>query len=195
MPKQTTPVPGLTINESMYEAAVAGIAAHASDLALAWERFTAPTSWWLIPDESGLASRAELTLRETQQSTIRINIWMRADLRGPGGTPLPHSHPWSFESHILMGAYDEDRYRLTDDGQVHSHTGVTHQGGTTNRIDRAVYHEVRHIHAPGATLSLMKCGRGERGAWGYLDLAAGRHLPAAPDPCFTAKLKALNPQH
>ncbi|MGW1071571.1 hypothetical protein [Streptomyces sp. NPDC002537] len=192
---QTTVIPGLTVDEPMYETAVEGLALRVPSLTLAWEQFIAPTSWWLVPDESGRASRAELTLLETQQSTIKINIWLRPDLRGPDGTPLPHSHPWDFDSYILTGGYDEDRYRLAGDGQVHADPGVAHQHGGTNHVNRALYHEVTHVHAPGATMSLMVCGRGERGAWGYLDLSTGRHRPAAPDPAFRAKLRALNPQH
>ncbi|MEU7230133.1 hypothetical protein [Streptomyces chrestomyceticus] len=192
---QITVLPGLTVDARLYEAAAAGLAAHVPDREpLTWERFIAPSSWWLVPDESGHASRAELTLRESQQATIKINVWLRPDLRGPGGRPLPHSHPWSFESHILTGAYDEDRYQVAGDGQVRAYLGMTHQGGDINRVDRAVYHEVTRIHAPG-TMSLMVCGRGERGAWGHLDLTTGRHLPARPDPDFRAKLEALNPQH
>ncbi|MFE0058766.1 hypothetical protein [Streptomyces sp. NPDC059003] len=192
---QTTILPGLTADDSMYEIAAEELALRVPALPpITWEQFTAPTSWWLVPDESGLASRAELTVLETQQSTIRINVWMRPDLRDPGGKPLPHSHPWGFDSYILMGAYDEDRYRLGGN-QVHTERGVTHQFGSTNRVDRALYHEVTRVHAPGATMSLMVCGRGERGAWGYLDLSTGRHLPVTPDPAFRAKLRNLNPQH
>ncbi|WP_116211603.1 hypothetical protein [Streptomyces olivoreticuli] len=178
----------------MYETAAEGLALHAPALALGWEQFIAPASWWLVPDESGLASRAELTLLETQQSTVKINIWLRPDLRGPGGTPLPHSHPWDFDSYILAGGYGEDRYRLASDGQVHAELGVTHQHGGTNRFGRDRYHEVTRVHAPGATMSLMVCGRGERGVWGYLDLDTGRHRRSAPDPTFRAKLRALNCQ-
>ncbi|MEU6355956.1 hypothetical protein ABZ896_42710 [Streptomyces sp. NPDC047072] len=49
------------------------------------------------------------------------------------------------------------------------------------------------IHEPGRTMSLMLCGRGERGTWDYLDPDTGRRIPAAPDPSFSARLRALNP--
>lgn len=39
----------------------------------------------------------------------------------------------------------------------------------------------------------MVCGPGERGAWGYLDLATGAHRGPAPDPGFPDRLRALNP--
>ena len=67
--------------------------------------------------------------------------------------------------------------------------------GGVNSVGREVYHEVTEVHAPGGTLSLMVCGRGERGRWGYLDLATGLHRAAAPDPGFGERLRALNPQH
>ncbi|MCI2422492.1 hypothetical protein MOQ72_34200 [Saccharopolyspora sp. K220] len=71
--------------------------------------------------------------------------------------------------------------------------GVEHRAGGRNDVPRSVYHEVIEIHEPGRTLSLMVCGRGERGAWGYLDTSTGLHTPTSPDPDFKAKLRQLNP--
>uniref|UniRef100_UPI003F4977B7 hypothetical protein n=1 Tax=Amycolatopsis sp. CA-096443 TaxID=3239919 RepID=UPI003F4977B7 len=80
------------------------------------------------------------------------------------------------------------------DGQppVRAQLGIEHRAGGRNDVPRSVYHEVTEIHEPGRTLSLMVCGRGERGAWGYLD-TTGLHTPTAPDPDFKAKLRQLNP--
>jgi hypothetical protein len=81
-----------------------------------------------------------------------------------GDAPAPHSHPWDFAAHVLLGGYSEDRY--TPDGDsVRADRGVEHVVGGVNSVGREVYHEVTEIHAPGATLSLMVCGRRERGRW------------------------------
>ena len=185
--------PGLTLTEALYETAAAGIAYYAQDLLLSWQEFTAPASWWLIPDGTGRLSRAEVTLTETRTRTVKVNIWFAPDLRGPDGTPCPHSHPWPFESHILHGGYTEDRYVL-DHGQVRTEAGRQHTRGTTNTVDRTLYHEVTGLHtAPGETVSLMLCGRGERGTWGHLDPANGVVTPPQRDPHFPENLRALNP--
>jgi hypothetical protein len=39
----------------------------------------------------------------------------------------------------------------------------------------------------------MACGPGERGAWGYLDVATGEHIGLTPDPSFDVRFAALNP--
>lgn len=177
--------PGLTLDEQLYEAAAAGLLTAAPDLApLTWERFTAAPDWALIPDESGACYKAELTLVNTIEQTIRINQWFLPDLRG-GQAPKPHNHPWAFTSHILAGGYSEDRY---DAGAA---VPVEHVAGGTNVVPRDLYHEVTEIH--DRTLSLMVCGRGLRGTWGYLDLDTGCHRPAEPDPHFSARFAALNP--
>ncbi|MFB7630472.1 hypothetical protein ACFC0M_05915 [Streptomyces sp. NPDC056149] len=186
--------PELVLDDVMFNAAEAGVAAHLPGLAaLTWERFTVPADWTLVPDDRGAGYKAELVLLNTPERTAKINVWFAPDLRG-GEDPTPHSHPWDFVAHVLLGGYNEDRYTL-DGGSVRAERGVEHVAGGANRVVREVYHEVTEIHAPGATLSLMVCGRGERGRWGYLDLATGLHQATASDPDFGARLRALNPQH
>lgn len=192
---QTTEIaPGLCLTEALYDVAQTGVAAHAPELPpLTWDVFTAAASWWLVPDGSGRLSKAELTLTEDRDRTVKINVWYAPDLRGPDGAPCPHSHPWPFESKILLGGYSEDRYVL-DRGQVLAELGREHVQGDTNTVGRDLYHEVAALHtAPGATVTLMLCGRGERGAWGHLDPATGTVAPPQRDPHFPAHLRALNP--
>ncbi|MDT9683137.1 hypothetical protein RND61_13795 [Streptomyces sp. TRM76323] len=132
-------------------------------------------------------------LAESQNYTAKSNIWYAPDLRSRDGAPTPHSHPWDFESRILLGGYTEDRYVLTG-GRVHPDLGVEHEQGTTNSVRRPIYHEVRELHtAPGATVTLMVCGQGERGKWAHLDPATGLTTPPERDPHFAARLRALNP--
>lgn len=192
--KQTTQITtGLTVDADMYEVAHWGILReHPTAGALAWERFTDPAHWWLIPARDGTASRAEFTLREDTTKTVKINVWFAPERPREKGKPQPHSHPWNFRSHILMGAYYEDRYTL-EDGRVHSEHGIGHQLGEVHKMPKTVYHEVTGVWDPGRTLSLMVCGPGERGRWGHLDPDKGEHIPAKRDPQFLAKLKALNP--
>ncbi|MGW7521809.1 hypothetical protein ACWGJ2_40215, partial [Streptomyces sp. NPDC054796] len=184
--------PGLTLTDVLYETAASGVATYASDLApLTWEQFTTPTSWWLVPDGSGRLSKTELTLTEGRDRTVKINVWHAPDIREADG-PLPHSHPWPFSSKILLGGYSEDRYVLVD-GQVRAEIGREHTQGTANTVGRDLYHEVTGLHtAPGATVTLMLCGRGERGAWGHLDPATGTVAPPGRDPRFPEHLRALN---
>ncbi|MFT2014575.1 hypothetical protein ACMA1D_01820 [Streptomyces sp. 796.1] len=182
--------PGLVLTEAQYELAAAGLTEHAPDLALSWERFTAPADWWLVPDKDGRLAKAELVLVEGAERTVKINLWHLPDLRS--GRPMPHSHPWSFRSHILAGGYAEDRYAAT--GGVVTATRHDHLADSANSVDRAVYHEVAALHAPpGETMTLMLCGPGTRGIWGYLDPDTGRHSPPSADPGFGARLRALNP--
>ncbi|MGW4490467.1 hypothetical protein [Streptomyces sp. NPDC004376] len=185
--------PGLTLTDTLYETAASGVAAYAVGFApLVWERFTAPMSWWLIPDGSGRLSKTEFTLAENRDQTVKINIWHAPDIRGADGT-LPHSHPWPFESKILLGGYSEDRYRLVD-GQVRRETRREYVQGAANYVDRSLYHEVTELHtAPGATVTLMLCGRGVRGSWGHLDPATGIVAPPQRDANFPGHLRALNP--
>ncbi|MEW1630484.1 hypothetical protein AB0387_24320 [Streptomyces sp. NPDC089173] len=185
--------PGLTLTTALYETAAAGVDAYATDRTpLSWEQFTAPMSWWLIPDGSGRLSKSELTLTEGRDRTVKINFWHAPGIRGTDG-PLPHSHPWPFESRILAGGYSEDRYLLVDD-QVHAETGREHRQGSANTVDRDLYHEVTELHsAPGATVTLILCGHGEQGTWGYLDPATGILTPPQRDALFPERLRALNP--
>lgn len=185
--------PGLTLTTALYETAAAGIDAYAAGLApLTWEQFTAPMSWWLVPDGSGRLSKAELTLAEDRDRTVKLNVWHAPDIRGAEG-PLPHSHPWPFESQILTGGYSEDRYLFVG-GQVRAETGREYGPGSTNTVDRYLYYEVTELHsAPGATVTLMLCGHGERGAWGHLDPATGTLSPPQQSGLFPERLRALNP--
>ncbi|WP_172387951.1 hypothetical protein [Streptomyces sp. MNP-20] len=84
--------PGLVLGEAQYVTAAAGVAAHAPALApLTWEAFVRPQGWWLVPDKDGELSKAELTLQESRDRTIKINLWFLPDLRS--AHPFPHSHP------------------------------------------------------------------------------------------------------
>jgi len=191
----TTPidiVPGLTLTGDLYETAADGIARFAPELGpLTHERFTTPTCWWLIPDQSGECYKAELELRVDR----KLNVWFLPDQRSDADRP--HSHPWPFRAHVLAGGYTEDRYEPTSLTAVREQLGVQHQAGDTNNLAKTTYHKVTDIHAPGRTLSLMLIdGVGTRGDWGYWNLLAGVHERVTPDPDFSRKLRALNPhQH
>jgi len=114
----------------MYEAASAGLAAQAPELAaLTWEQFTSPDDWWLIPDDSGSPYKAELVLRQGIDRTVKVNLWNAPDRCGDAA-PKPHSHPWAFTTHILTGGYGENRYTLAGD-QVDAQLGVTHLGAAS----------------------------------------------------------------
>ncbi|MFJ9420655.1 hypothetical protein [Streptomyces sp. NPDC101249] len=183
--------PGLTLTEQQYAVAAAGCAARAPDLdQLSWETFAHPTNWWLIPEKDGRLAKAELVLREDPDRTVKINLWFLPDLRDT--LPRPHSHPWDFSARILSGGYAETRYTASD-GQV-SVENVEHGASATNLVGRQVFHEVTALHShPGGTVTLMTCGPGIRGSWGYLNPDTGRRTPPASDPGFPARLKALNP--
>jgi hypothetical protein len=189
-------VPGLVLDGELYETAAAGIATHAPDVAaLSWETFVRPRSWLLVPDEQGELSKAEMTVATSVERTVRLNLWFRADLRG-GNRPVPHNHPWvRFEAQLLLGGYDEDRYERTDSGAVVAQLGVVHASPAVNAVDHDTFHEVRAVHAPGRTMSLMVCGRGQRGDWGHLDIDTGEAHRSQPVVGFDAMLAALNPQH
>jgi hypothetical protein len=191
--RTATIVTGLILDDEMYQAAAAGIAEHVPDLApLTWSRFTTPTLWTLVPDDEGAGYKAELTLLADPDRTVKVNLWYLPDLRG-GQTPTPHSHPWSFRAHVLLGGYSEDRYVPTHGGLIAALLGAQHQAGGTNRVPLTAYHEVTAIHEPGRTLSLMVCGPRHPQGWGYLDVRTGTHRPAPADPTFSARLAALNP--
>ncbi|MFE3381669.1 hypothetical protein [Streptomyces anulatus] len=185
--------PGLTLTDTLYETAATGALAFTPDLALTWEKFIEPTSWWLIPDGTGRLSKAELTLLDTREHTVKINLWYAPDIRDANGRPAPHSHPWPFTSQILTGGYSEDRYTLSSTG-IQANLGCEHTQGQVNKVDRDLYHEVTALHAgPGATITLMMCGRGERGSWGHFDPATGTVTPPERDPLFPQRLRTLNP--
>lgn len=186
-------IPGLTLTETMYEAAAEGVREFTPELhPLSYERFTRPTEWALIPDECLDTVKAELVLSDWPDAlTRKINVWFRADLRG-GERPKPHNHPWEFTSRILLGGYVEDRYTLDGD-QVRVEHGVTHRFGSSNHVPKDLYHEVTDIAEPGATMTLMVCERGVKGDWGHLDVDRRVHRPIERDPDFAARFEALNP--
>lgn len=191
---KTTIVPGLTVDSELFEAAAHGLTTHAPERApLTWPTFIDPAGWTLVPDDCGSGYKAELVLLNTRERTLKINLWYLPDLRG-GQRSQPHSHPWDFAAHVLLGGYSEDRY-TPDGSRVLAQRGVEHRQGGVNDVSRRVYHEVTEIHAPGRTLTLMMCGRGQRGAWGYLDTDTGQHISVRPDPKFAGRLRALNPHH
>lgn len=192
--KTTQIVPGLHIDEELHGIARwEGLFRHAPRFSrLSWERFTTPTNWWLIPARDGTLSRAEFTVHEDAAETVKINVWFMPERPGEKGKPRPHSHPWDFRSHILRGAYYEDQYTLHGD-RVHSVHSIGHLHGESHDLPRDVYHEVTGVWEPGRTMSLMMCGRGERGTWGHLNPDTGKHTPSRRDPKFQAHLAALNP--
>lgn len=193
MTTTTTILPGLDLDDAMFERTAQAVADHAPHLEpLLWERFADPAGWTFVPDDDGRAYKAELVLLDTIPAALKANLWFLPDRRG-GTAPAPHSHPWAFYSHVLMGGYREDRYRRTADGAVVAELDVDHLAPTVNSVGLNTYHEVTEIHEPGRTLTLMVCGAGQRGRWGYLDVATGEHRRVQPDPHFTARLAALNP--
>ncbi|QIZ37835.1 hypothetical protein [Saccharopolyspora sp. ASAGF58] len=187
-------LPGLVLDETIYGATADGMATYAPGiLALTWEQFVAPDNWLLVPDDQGHLSKAELTVVKTAEQTVKVNVWFRSDLRG-GDKPMPHDHPWkTFTGHVLLAGYDEDRWWVDTRGDVRADLGVRHASPAANTVDRGTYHEVTAIHEPGRTVSLMVCGPGERGRWGYLDIETGEHRRIQPVKNFDAMLAALNP--
>lgn len=187
-------IPGLVLDEEMFEAAAAGVADLAPDLApLSWETITSASRWLNIPDDCGELSKSEMTLLNTAERTVRLNVWRRADLRG-GEKPMPHNHPWqSFTGHVLLGGYAEARYELDPAGGVLAELDVQHASPAANVVGHDTYHEVSAVHAPGRTVSLMVCGRGRRGDWGYLDVDSGEHKRLQPVKDFAVMFAALNP--
>ncbi len=187
-------VPGLVLDDAMYDAAAEGVGAYAAELApLSWSAFVDPASWLLIPDDRGELSKAEMTLVSSIERTVRLNVWFRADLRG-GDKPMPHSHPWTtFTGHVLAHGYTENRYRRDHQGDVLAELDVAHRSPAANEVDHDTFHEVCEVHEPGRTLSLMVCGRGQRGDWGYLDTDTGEYRRLQPVVGFDGMLAALNP--
>ncbi|WP_367132837.1 MULTISPECIES: hypothetical protein [Streptomyces] len=189
---KTEIVPGLTVTDEMFDAASAGVGKQIPGLApLTWEQFTDPNGWTLVPDDRGDAYKAELVLLSRVESTIKINLWSLPDRRG-GERARPHNHPWAFRSYVLLGGYDEDRYTL-EGGRVVPELSVSHTSGSVNHVAPEVYHDVTAIHDPHRTLTLMVCGPGRKGQWGYLDTDTGEHVATQPDPGFLERLRALNP--
>jgi hypothetical protein len=189
-----TVAPGLALDHDMYELAADAIATRVPHLGpLTFDEFITPARWACIPDDEGKLSKAETVLTRSRHLTVKLNIWFREDLRG-GAAPVPHNHPWeTFTSYILGGGYSEHRWHLDPVGNIVETLGVEHHGPTANQVDDGVYHEVAAVHEPGRTMSLMVCGTGHRGNWGYLDLATGAHRAMQPVAGFEAMFAALNP--
>ncbi|MFC3985193.1 hypothetical protein [Streptosporangium jomthongense] len=204
-------IPSLIVDEELYEAAAAGLAAHApAQAALTWSAFTDASRWWLVPgpddgdDGVPLGYKAEHVLTQTGDLTIKINLWYRPDLRSRE-TSKPHTHPWEvMEAHPVLGAYEDEHWHRTASGMLVEQGCVLNAPGSVNRIFARDYHEVTSIAAPGRTVSVMVCGRWihdetRRGVWGHLDLYTGDHVPVQRDPAeqarFRSRLYRINPQH
>lgn len=192
-------IPGLTLTDSMYELAAAGVAEHAPHIRpLSREQFDDPAGWLNIPDLDGEISKSELTLLVGVDATVKLNIWFRPDIRGGAEEQVPHNHRWnSFRGHILRGAYSELRFRRenvdpeTDRADVIFEPRVMHASPDANEVAHDVWHEVDWCE-PG-TMSLMVCGYGEFGNWGHLDLSSGKRRKDQPVAGFNDMLAALNP--
>lgn len=204
-------IPGLIVDEELYGAAAAGLAAHAPDQdALTWDAFVVPTRWWLVPgpddDAVGvpLAYKAEFEVTKTSDLTVKINIWYRPDLRS-AETSKPHTHPWEvMEAHPVLGGYEDQHWHRSASGLLVEQGSAVNIPGRVNRIFARDYHEVTSIASPGRTVSVMVCGRwihdeSYQGIWGHLDLDTGRHVPVQRDPAaqerFCSRLYRINPQH
>ncbi|GAB3435387.1 hypothetical protein [Flindersiella endophytica] len=199
---------GLVLDEHMYAAVIDALHRYAPEhtAGLSWERFVARTSWCLVPD----VNRPQLPFYKAELDVynepgwlrkLRLNVWTAPDLRRDG-TPMPHNHPWAFESHVLMGGYTEDRYEVTSEQHAAGGSAVgagveaatrQHVAGDLNQIAKATFHEVTDILVPGRTVTLMDCGPSTSGDWGYLDPDTGTFTPNTPDPLFLQLLRDRNP--
>lgn len=204
-------IPGLTLDEELFDVTREGLTTHAPDQPdLTWETFVDPFRWWLIPgpedDDAGVPLRykAEFGVTQTPDLTIKVNIWYRPDLRS-AETSKPHTHPWEImEAHPVLGGYEDQHWHRTATGLLVQQGSVLNAPGTVNRIFARDYHEVTSIAAPGRTVSVMVCGRwihneANQGIWGHLDLHTGYHIPLQHDPVeherFLARKFRINPQH
>lgn len=182
--------PGLTLDDSLFVVAAAGVAKHLPELGpLTWEVFTSP-QWTLVPDEqTGEAYKAELTLFKSGTREVKVNRWLDDDQRDGTG-PRPHNHPWDFHSMILGGTLIESRW-TKQDGIVVPELNVEHRVGDVNKIGREVFHEVTEVD-PDRTLTLMICGPG-MDYWGYMDPSTADFTRAVLPAGFTEQLRKLNP--
>ncbi len=203
-------IPGLILDEELYGAAAAGLAAHARGHVVSWEEIADPARWWRVPspddDDQGvpLPYKDEFLVTQTPHLTIKVNVWHRPDLRC-GETSRPHTHPWEvMEAYPVLGGYEDDHWHRTAAGQLVEVGSALNVPGRVNRIHARDYHEVTAIHEPGRTVSVLVCGRWihdeeRQGVWGHLDLHTGDHVPVQRDPVeqarFRARLRAINPQH
>jgi hypothetical protein len=207
--------PALVLDDEMYELAREALARYAPGEVegFTWERFVARSSWLLIPDvehpdEPWYKAEFVIKNRAPWSQTVKLNVWRSPDLRRDGA-PMPHSHPWPFTGHVLMGGYQEDRYTVGrpdlladphsrwDVGLAAVNQGVVHQAGEDNELDLVTFHEVTEVLEPGRTLSLMDCGIGRKEGWGYLDPGSGLYTPnkqSPSDPRFRALFLDRNPQ-
>lgn len=204
-------IPGITLDEELFGAAAAGLAAHVSGQPpLTWEAFADPLRWYLVPgpddDDAGvpIGYKAEFVVMQTLDLTVKINIWYSPDLRS-AETSKPHTHPWEvMEAYPVLGAYEDQHWHRSASGVLVQKGTVLNAPGSVNRIFARDYHEVTSIAAPGRTVSVMICGRwihdeANRGIWGHLDLHDGCHVPVQRDPVeqerFRARTRQINPQH
>jgi len=181
--------PELIVNDAQFGQLEAALPLYAPDLAVTWEEFINPKKWMLVPDPECVGYKAEFVLLRADDRTVKLNIWFAPDLRD-GESPKPHSHPCDFSAYVLAGGYSEERYELGSADSLR----INHQAGEMNHIPLTTYHEVTEVDAPGETLSLMVCGPGVQGDWGYIDLHTGQKLPQIKDPDFMARAKQLNPR-
>jgi len=190
-------MPGQRVTADVYEQVRDTLEGQAPNLlpGLTWEQFTHPGGGvFAIPDNQGRISKVELILASTPDETVKVNRWFLPDRRA-GQRPVPHNHRWTvMRSTILRGGYTEERYRSGRGGVGHER--CVHAAGGRNELGHAVFHEVVEILDPGETWTLMVCGHGQPGDWGYLDPDSGRYRhneALAPDPGFAAAFRALNP--
>lgn len=207
--------PSLELDDEMFGLARQALYQYAPDQVdgFTWERFTDRLSWVLVPDVEHPDIdfyKAEMKVKECApySQTIKLNVWRTPDLRRDGA-PMPHSHPWPFVGHVLMGGYEEDRYDVAHPngvldnplsswelGAVSVRYGVMHRAGDNNNLSLATFHEVTKVHEPGRTLSLMDCGQGRKDGWGYLDPDTGLYVPKQQSPIdsrFEALWRDRNP--
>jgi hypothetical protein len=187
-------IPGLTVTDDMFEVARAAQAEHFPTVpALTIEQFLDATNWFLVPDPEGRGYKAEYQIIQTEDLTGKFNRWMAPDLR-KGETPAPHSHPWEkFDAYVLHGGgYTDLHYAKVGDGVIS--TPKIHRRGAVNTILKDGFHEV--VEVDPQTLTMMVCGKGVRGDWGYLDPVTGAytHNKDQVDPHFKVNAKKLNPQ-
>jgi hypothetical protein len=191
--KQIVIVPGLVVDDDMFDRAASALALKAPELPLlTWGQFTDDGNWFLVPDPDGFGYKGEYVALRTADHTVKINRWMGPDLRS-GQQPMPHNHPWvEFTANILAGGYTEDRYEVVG-GEVRRNI-ASHRESDTNVIARDTYHEVVDIDK--RTLTIMDCGLGVKGDWGYIDPRTGLYIPNTDvaDPTFMDRAKALNPR-
>lgn len=206
--KRITVAPALVLDDEMFELSRVALDQRAPEqvAGFTWERFVARESWVLVPDVEHPDEpfyKAEFVIKQGAPylQTIKLNVWRSPDLR-KDGAPMPHSHPWPFKGHVLLGGYEEDRYLASNDhllaephsswslGQVDQTAGFVHQAGDVNDISLTTFHEVTRILEPGRTLSLMDCGLGIKEGWGYLNPDTGQYTPNKLSP-IDARFKPL----